>query len=67
MVAPRAALHRGMRLAGIALCLTVAAAALIAPHLRRDAARTVALFDLSERNLRRHDHASLDRMFHAVH
>ena len=46
---------------------TLAAAALVAPHLVPDAARTVTLFDLSERNLRRHDHASLDRVFHLVH
>jgi hypothetical protein len=47
---------------------TRAAAALVAPHLRSDPrARTVTLFDLSERNLRRHDQRSLDRVFRAVH
>jgi hypothetical protein len=46
---------------------TLNAAALIAPHLADDRRRTVALFDLSERNLRRHDSRSLERVFRTVH
>lgn len=44
---------------------TLAAAALVAPHLATGP-RTVTLFDLSERNLRRHDPGSLDRVFRAL-
>jgi hypothetical protein len=44
---------------------TLAAAELVAPRL--DAApRTITLFDLSERNLARHDLASLDRVFRTI-
>jgi hypothetical protein len=50
---------------------TAAAAALVDPHLPalspQAQPRTVTLFDLSERNLRRHDARSLDRVFRAVH
>lgn len=47
---------------------TLAAAALVGPHLApASPPRTVTLFELSERNLRRHDLRSLDRVFHAVH
>ncbi|MEZ4363573.1 MAG: hypothetical protein R3B48_25580 [Kofleriaceae bacterium] len=43
------------------------AAAQLTPHLAPTAtARTVALFDLSERNLRRHDPKSLDKLFDRV-
>jgi hypothetical protein len=44
---------------------TLAAASLLAPRLA-PTARTVALFDLSERNLARHDQTSLDQVFRAV-
>jgi hypothetical protein len=44
---------------------TLAAAALAAEHLRR-AARTVVLFDLSERNLARYGNDELDRIFEAL-
>lgn len=53
-----------------------AAAALLAPHLKppaparagetSGAPRTLALFDLSERNLSRHDTSSLERLFHSL-
>ncbi len=46
---------------------TLAAAALVAPHLAAGGRRTVTLFDLSERNLRRHDPRSLERVFQTVH
>jgi hypothetical protein len=44
---------------------TLAAASLLAPRLA-PMARTVALFDLSDRNLARHDPTSLDEVFRAV-
>jgi hypothetical protein len=44
---------------------TQAAADLLAPHLSATS-RTVTLFDLSERNLARHDLASLDRAFRTL-
>ncbi len=48
-----------------------AAAELVAPLLpptpARGPARTVTLFDLSERNLARHDLESLDRLFRSLH
>jgi hypothetical protein len=44
---------------------TLTAAHLLATRLP-PAARTVALFDLSDRNLARHDPTSLDQVFHAV-
>ena len=44
---------------------TLAAAALVAPSLPA-ATRTLALFDLSERNLARHDSHSLDQIFQSV-
>lgn len=47
---------------------TLTAAVLIAPHLApANPTRTVTLFELSERNLRRHDLRSLDRVFRAIH
>jgi hypothetical protein len=46
---------------------TMAAARMLAPHLRGDgAARTVTLFDLSERNLTRHGTDQLDSVFRAL-
>lgn len=46
---------------------TSAAAAMIAPHLRSDgAARTITLFDLSERNLTRHGTDQLDTVFRSL-
>lgn len=46
---------------------TAAAAAMLAPHLRGDgAARTITLFDLSERNLTRHGTDQLDKVFRAL-
>lgn len=46
---------------------TAAAAAMLAPHLRGDgAARTVTLFDLSERNLTRHGTDQLDNVFRSL-
>ena len=44
------------------------AATRAAAHLGPGSAapRTVALFDLSDRNLRRHDPASLDKLFQAI-
>ena len=44
---------------------SLAAAELVAAHLPATS-RTVTLFDLSERNLARHDASSLDRVFRAV-
>ncbi|MCX5740915.1 MAG: hypothetical protein NT062_00280 [Proteobacteria bacterium] len=45
----------------------LAAAKLVAPHLPRTTkARTISLFDLSDKNLRRHDRASLDQLFSSV-
>lgn len=44
---------------------TLAAAKLIDGHLS-DGPRTITLFDLSERNLTRHDTASLDRVYREV-
>jgi hypothetical protein len=46
---------------------TFAAAMLIAPRLAPAAGRTVSLFDLSERNLHRHDSRSLERVFRTIH
>jgi hypothetical protein len=43
---------------------TLAAARMIAPHL--SSARTVTLFDLSERNLTRHGTDQLDKVFRAI-
>ncbi|MEO7091758.1 MAG: hypothetical protein ABI175_00820 [Polyangiales bacterium] len=46
---------------------TSAAAAMLAPHLRGGgAARTVTLFDLSERNLTRHGTDQLDNVFRSL-
>jgi hypothetical protein len=45
---------------------TQAAAAMLAVRLT-PRPRTVTLFDLSERNLARHDLASLDRVFRTIH
>nr|HEX4316762.1 hypothetical protein [Kofleriaceae bacterium] len=45
---------------------TLAAAAMLAVRLSPQP-RTVTLFDLSERNLARHDVASLDRVFQTIH
>jgi hypothetical protein len=46
---------------------TSAAEAMLAPHLRGDgAARTITLFDLSERNLTRHGTDQLDRVFRSL-
>lgn len=46
---------------------TSAAAGMLAPHLRGDnTARTVTLFDLSERNLTRHGTDELDRVFRSL-
>jgi hypothetical protein len=47
---------------------TAAAAALLAPLLApaRGTPRTLALFDLSERNLSRHGSSTLERLFHSV-
>ena len=42
------------------------AAEMVASHLAPDAARTVSLFDLSERNLLRHDEASLESLFATI-
>jgi hypothetical protein len=44
---------------------TLEAAQLISGHLS-DGPRTITLFDLSERNLARHDTASLDRVYREV-
>ena len=47
---------------------TLTASVLVGPHLAPSTVpRTVTLFELSERNLRRHDRRSLDRVFHAIH
>ena len=46
---------------------TAAAADMLAPHLRGDGtARTITLFDLSERNLTRHGTDQLDRLFRSL-
>ena len=47
---------------------TLAAAAMLAPHLSRStpATRTLSLFDLSERNLKRYGQDQLDLVFRAV-
>lgn len=45
---------------------TQAAADLVAPHLRNEP-RSVALFDLSERNLQRHGKDTLDLLFRSLH
>jgi len=46
---------------------TKAAAAMLASHLRADgAARTITLFDLSERNLTRHGTDQLDQVFRSL-
>jgi len=46
---------------------SLAAASLLAPHLTRSGRpRTVSLFDLSEKNLARHDLSSLDRLYSSL-
>jgi hypothetical protein len=57
----------GLEVEAVTPDVALEAARMVAPHLARaDTPRTVTLFDLSERNLARHDHPALERLDDAI-